>query len=133
MTTSLVRKRHHLFLTLLAAPAVPACEHVAAGEPVLFCALHGGPEGCGLMCERCLGEHLAVRHYDLTCDHCGAESVLAHWRPVLVIDIIRIRPPADDVALLATPAINVAWSSSCAIHEAETCGDVDALGLATPE
>jgi hypothetical protein len=127
-TTSLVRQRREKFVKMLGEPAVIACEHVAAGEPVLFCALHGG----GLMCERCLGEHLAVRHRDLTCDQCGATSVLAHWRPELVVDVIRIRPPADDVALLATPAINVAWSSTCAIHQDETRVDVDALNLPEP-
>lgn len=126
-TTPLVQERHDRFEQMLNAPSVPACEHILDGRPVLFCTMHGG----GLMCERCMGEHLAVRHHDLTCDWCGERSVLAHWRSCLAIGVIRIRPPADDIALLDGPEIAVAWSSSCAIHEDETRAVVDAVNSPT--
>lgn len=121
---SLAQERLDRLVELLNHPAFPACEHVASGADAAFCALHGG----SLLCASCLTEHVAVRHRDLACDHCGAPSVLAHAHPIAA-DIVRIRPPADDVAMLMGAEIHVVLSSSCALHRDETRAEVDAIKI----
>ncbi|HWC35942.1 MAG TPA: hypothetical protein VG650_14090 [Mycobacteriales bacterium] len=122
MTKSLAQERLDRLVVLLNHPAFLACEHVAGGAQVAFCAVHGGE----LVCTSCLADHLSLRHHALECDHCGARSVVAHWRSYAA-DLVRIRPPADDVALIMGAEIEVLLSTSCAIHCDETRAHVDAV------